>query len=245
MRLGELLIKAKVINELQLKAALAEQARWGGKLGEILVRMNVVTEEVVVKALSKLLNVPRVDLDQEPVPPREVAHRIPHDVASDMGVVPLRLEQDGRLLVVAMGDPANIRQLDSLRAVSKCKISPMLAGATQIARMLAKAYEGEAELSPEEGGFKVVDAQGRTIIKPLAEISGAPKPAAAAAPAPAPPPIASAPPPASLPTSNPTQLIQSLEDAQRKEVAALRAIVDLLIEKGVFTKDEYIARVRR
>jgi hypothetical protein len=46
IKLGELLIKANVLQESQRKAALAEQAKWGGKLGEILVRMSLVSEDI-------------------------------------------------------------------------------------------------------------------------------------------------------------------------------------------------------
>ena len=53
IRIGDLLVKAGVISDAQLKAALAEQGQWGGKLGDILVRMEFLTEEVLVRALSK------------------------------------------------------------------------------------------------------------------------------------------------------------------------------------------------
>lgn len=36
-----------------------------------------------------------------------------------------------------------------------------------------------------------------------------------------------------------------IEEAQRKQVAVLRAVVDLLIEKGVFTREEYLAKLRK
>jgi hypothetical protein len=236
MKLGELLIKAKVLNELQLKSALQEQAKWGGKLGEILVRMNFVTEDVLVKALSKLLNVPRVDLDKEPLPSDPVRRKIPHDLASDMNAVPLRLEEDGKVLVVAMADPTNVRQLDAIQGISKCKIRPVIAGPSQVARSLARAYEGEADVGPADEQFKVVDAQGRTVVKSVAELNPS---------TPAPTPRVAAPAPRPPAGSNPSALLQAVEETQRKEVAALRAMVDLLIEKGVFTRDEYIARVRK
>ena len=236
MRLGELLIKAKVINDLQLKSALQEQAKWGGKLGEILVRMNFVTEEVLVKALSKLLSVPRVDLEKEPPPSPAAVQKVPHDVASDLNLVPVRLEEDGKVLVLAMADPTNVRHLDTLQAMTRCKVRPLIAGPDQIARARAKAYEGEAELGQEEDGFKVVDAQGRTVVKSINEVAP-PTPAPRGPPTPAP---VSRP----APTS-PGLLLQSIEETQRKEVAALRAMVDLLIEKGVFTRDEYLAHVRK
>ena len=82
IRLGDLLIKAKVITDSQLKSALAEQAKWGGRLGEILVRMNIVTEDMLVKALSKQLNLPAVNLDS-------IATIAPH-VRGKIETLPLR-----------------------------------------------------------------------------------------------------------------------------------------------------------
>jgi hypothetical protein len=77
IRLGDLLIKAKVISESQLKAALAEQQKWGGKLGELLVRMNFLTEDMLVKALSKQMNVPSVNLEALPPVRRTCAPSCP------------------------------------------------------------------------------------------------------------------------------------------------------------------------
>ena len=58
IRLGELLVRAGVLDEYKLNAALAEQQRWGGRLGRVLVDMGFVSEEILVKALSKQLAVP-------------------------------------------------------------------------------------------------------------------------------------------------------------------------------------------
>ena len=77
IKLGELLIKANVHQESQLKAALAEQAKWGGKLGEILVRMSLVSEDILVRALSKQLNIPAVNLDAVQTIPGHLRAKIP------------------------------------------------------------------------------------------------------------------------------------------------------------------------
>ena len=41
-RIGEILIEAGVINDLQLARALGDQKQWGGKIGEILLRMKML-----------------------------------------------------------------------------------------------------------------------------------------------------------------------------------------------------------
>ncbi|WP_309888663.1 hypothetical protein [Archangium sp.] len=253
IKLGELLIKANVLQESQLKAALAEQAKWGGKLGEILVRMNLVSEDILVRALSKQLAIPAVNLDAVKEIPPHVLNRVPVQTARDFSVLPLQLRDDGKTLVVAIADPLNVRQLDELRGVTKCRIVPNVAGRTAIARAMARFYEETAELGDADTNFKVVDSQGRTVVKHMSDVPGAA--AVAAAPAPPPAPATTSAPRGALsreiPTArggvnaSPVELLRSVEEVQRKEVAALKAMVELLIEKGVFSREEYLAKVKR
>jgi hypothetical protein len=252
MMLGDLLIKANVINESQLRASLAEQQKWGGRLGEILVRMSLVTEDVLIKALSKQLAIQLANVETIQGIPPHVKAKVPANLARELSVVPLQLRDDGKTLVVAMSVPQNLTALDTLRVISKCKIVPHLAGASAIGKAIARFYEGESDLSDFEGSFKVLDAQGRTVVKPAPDIAGA-----KAAPPPGPPrtpatPARGAPsmtlrevPVARASTSDPAELLRSVEDVQRREVAVLKAMVELLIEKGVFTREEYVAKVKR
>lgn len=255
IRLGDLLIKAKVITDSQLKSALAEQAKWGGRLGEILVRMNIVTEDMLVKALSKQLNLPAVNLDSIASIPPHVRGKIGIDIARDLVALPLQLRDDGRTLVVAMAEPQNVRHLDTLRAVSRCKIMPQVAGRQSIARAFTRFYDQDAEISDTEGSFKMVDAQGHTVIKSGQQVEArkavpsTPRPAPAPAPAlaPAAPRTMSAVemPAIAFAGKSPLEMLNAIEAAQRKEVAALKAMVEMLIEKGVFTREEYLAKVKR
>lgn len=248
IRLGDLLVKAKVISESQLKAALAEQQKWGGKLGELLVRMNFLTEDMLVKALSKQMNVPSVNLETIQGIPPHVRAKVPPDVARDLVVLPLQLRDDGKTLLVAMAEPQNLKHLDTLRSVTRLRITSQLAGRQAIARAFSRFYEGEADLGSDvESSFKLVDAQGHTVIKNTEDLQRRPSSAQVPVAKPAPPPrTATA---SELPTSmqgkTPSEQLRAIEEAQRKEVTALKGMVELLIEKGVFTREEYLAKVKR
>src|SRR3954468_22752503 len=100
IKLGELLIKANVLQETQLKSALAEQQKWGGKLGDILVRMSLVTEDLLIRALSKQLGIPAANLDAVQGIPPHVRTRVPANVARDLGVLPIQLRDEGKTLLV-------------------------------------------------------------------------------------------------------------------------------------------------
>lgn len=250
IRLGDLLVKAKVVSESQLKAALAEQQKWGGKLGEILVRMDLVTEDMLVKALSKQLGVPAVNLEAVQGVPPHVRAKLPVETARDLVALPIQLRDEVKTLIVAMAEPQNLKHLDTLRSLSRCKIVPQIAGRQAIARAFGRFYDGAGDLDDIEGSFKLVDSQGHTIIKNTEEIAAKRKATREAIPVVAPPARtaslqdvpSSSPAPS---TKTPAEQLKAIEDAQRKEVGALKAMVELLIEKGIFTRDEYLAKVKR
>ena len=58
IRLGNLLIRNRLISEAQLQAALEEQKKSGRKLGRVLIGMGAVTEEKILQLLSDQLKVP-------------------------------------------------------------------------------------------------------------------------------------------------------------------------------------------
>lgn len=243
IKIGDLLVKAGVITDLQLRAALAEQNQWGGKLGDILVRMEFLTEEVLVRALSKQTGIPRADLTGDA--DRGSLALIPPDVAEEFGLVPVALKDEGRTLVVAMSDPLNIGVTDHLRSLTGAKkIDSQLAGASAIRNAISRWYRGEELLGDdgEQSSMKVVNNSGQSVVTQDPRN----KPRNAPSPQPAP----SAPPPAKSngngePRQTATDVLRGVEETQRRSVAALKAMVELLIEKGVFSRDEYLARVKR
>ncbi len=246
IRLGDLLVKAKVISDSQLKAALAEQQKWGGRLGELLVRMNFLTEDMLVKALSKQMNVPAVNLEAIASIPSHLRAKVPADVARDLVALPLQVQDGGKTLLVVMAEPQNLKHLDTLRSVSRARIVTQLAGRQAIARAFARFYDGEAELGEgEDASFKLVNAQGQTMIKNTGEIRRPEVKAPPPAPAAPPPRQKTSEVPVSAAGKSPSEQLRAIEEAQRKEVNALKGLVDLMIAKGVFTREEYLAKVKR
>ena len=68
-RLGELLVEKRLITELQLGEALAEQQRWGGQLGGYFVTMGFLDESTLIQVLAEQLRLPYVHLDPEQISP--------------------------------------------------------------------------------------------------------------------------------------------------------------------------------
>ncbi len=251
IKLGELLVRANVLQESQLKTALAEQQRWGGKLGEILVRMGLLSEDLLVKALSKQLTLPIANLDALQELPPQVRRKIPPGTVRDLGVLPIQLADDGRTLVVVMADPLNVQLQDDLRALTRCRIQVQIASRSALQRAFTRFYGGASAFDHQDGDFKVMDAQGRTVVKASPEIKAVQAAAAARARTPQPVPQTPTLPPTAAqvsrpaPSRSPAEILHLVEETQRKEVAALKAMVELMIEKRVFTREEYLAKVKR
>ena len=176
----------------------------------------------------------------ESLPPA-VRRKIPPATVRDMGVLPLQLKDDGRTLVVVMTDPLNVQIQDDLRALTRCRIQVQIAGRSALQRAYARFYGGEGPADEEVtsgGSLKLMDALGRTVVKVDPGLKAAQE--AAQARRRAPEATTSEP-----PRQDPAQLLRQLEETQRKEVAALKAMVELLIEKRVFSRDEYLSKVKR
>lgn len=136
-RIGEILIQAGVLGEAELKAALVEQRRWGGPLGNILIEMNMVTEEVLVQALSQQLKFPTVDLDATEVHD-DVIDLVSGELAAQHRIMPFHVE--GKFLDVAMSEPTNLGIIDELRIRTQLNVRSYLAGPKMIERAIVRCY---------------------------------------------------------------------------------------------------------
>jgi hypothetical protein len=139
-RLGELLIESGVIDEFQLKAALGHQRQWGGKIGQTLVDLKLVTEPAVVSALARRLECDVARLDElRRTPELEEALRlVPAALARKHLALPL--EATRSTLAVAMADPGNVTAVDELGFHTGRRVKALLAGPREIARALARYY---------------------------------------------------------------------------------------------------------
>jgi type IV pilus assembly protein PilB len=106
LRLGELLVKEGLLNEVQLEKAIAAQRQEGGRLGEVLVRLGLVKEDQMVAVLGKQLNVPYFSLGTgmlKPAADQGLERLISHEFSLKNSILPL--SRTLRSLTVAMSDP--------------------------------------------------------------------------------------------------------------------------------------------
>ena len=137
-RLGDLLVREKLITRDQLEKALQEQKQSGTRVGYNLVKLGFIPETELTKILARQFKMPAVDLSRFEVDPR-IAKLVPADLAMKHLVLPLK--RDGRTLTVAMADPTNLGVLEDLKFITRYDIFPVIGGEFSIKTAVDKIYE--------------------------------------------------------------------------------------------------------
>jgi type IV pilus assembly protein PilB len=138
-KLGELLVKTRVLTPEQLATALTEQRRWKQTLGEVVVRLKYATEEQLRQALCLQLHINFFDLDTIE-PDRSLRTLINPRFARKYLVVPVA--RVGSTLVVAMDDPTRTAVIDDLKSSTGCEIEVITSTRASIRRALVTMYPG-------------------------------------------------------------------------------------------------------
>lgn len=164
--LGEMLLAANLIDEVQMKIALSEQQRTGRKFGSALVDLKFIDENVLAAFLSRQMDVPCISLLHIDIP-KKVARRVPARVARECRAVPIRV--DGDQLEVAMVDPTDHDLLDILETTSGMQIAPLVAPESSIDKVLEvlypKTWAGDDTVAAHVPG--ITDPQFRDLIEEI------------------------------------------------------------------------------
>jgi type IV pilus assembly protein PilB len=155
-KIGECLIQAGLITELDLKAALAEHKRSGDRLGVVLVRMNLATEKQIAKALALQLGFPYVNLSDNPPDPAAVV-LIPKEVSIRRVCIAASLEKN--LLTVAMSDPLLFSLVQDLEFQTGHRIKQVVATRGDILEAIETCY-------PDRALTKAMGVPGELTISP-------------------------------------------------------------------------------
>src|SRR5690242_1875660 len=144
-RLGDLLVKEKVITPEQLEQATKVQKDTNCRLGSALVKLGFLSEEDVNNFLSRQYGVPAINLSYFEVDPA-VIKLIPQDTAVRYQIVPL--SRVGSTLTIAMIDPTNVFAMDDIKFMTGFNVEPVVASETSVNEAITKFY-GEVESGEE------------------------------------------------------------------------------------------------
>jgi type IV pilus assembly protein PilB len=142
-KLGEILVRENLLNAQQLRDALDYQREHGGRLGFNLVKLGLVSDDMITAVLSRQYGVPSVNLELFDIDD-SVIRLIPHEVAQKYSVLPL--SRVGATLTLAMVDPTNVFAMDDIKFMTGLNIEPVVVSEAGVHDAIAKYYDHSREI---------------------------------------------------------------------------------------------------
>ncbi len=140
-KLKKFLVDSKLVDPKNLELAEAAVKETGRRLDEVLLRRNLVSEEILAKAKAYVLGIPYIDLTNQKID-AEVLRIIPEQIAHNSNIVAFR--QTGRELEVAMLDPNDLQTIDFIKKKADLNILPRLTSRRSLETVL-RQYQRSLE----------------------------------------------------------------------------------------------------
>src|ERR1043165_81081 len=148
-KLGEILVRENLISPQHLRQALDYQREHGGRLGFNLVKLGLVSDDTITAILSRQYGIPSVNLELFDI---------------DDSVLPL--SRVGATLTLAMVDPTNVFAMDDIKFMTGLNVEPVVVAEASVQQAIAKYYSTSREielasvtpeLTPNGNGFSDAD----------------------------------------------------------------------------------------
>ena len=136
-RLGELLVREKLISLQQLRKAQQDQQKSGGNLSYTLAKLGYISDAEITDFLSNQYRLPAIHLDEYEVE-QDVLRLVAREVCDKHKLLPI--SKAGSSLVVAMADPTNLHAIDDIKFLTGFNVEPVIASETAIAEAVERYY---------------------------------------------------------------------------------------------------------
>lgn len=149
MKIGEILVKQGLLKPEQLAQVLDEQKKTGSRFTSEVIRLGILKEAQILRALEKAYGVPGVEVSTFEID-AAVVSLIKKEICEKHCLMPL--QKAGQTLVVAFSDPSNIMVREDLRFLTKMKIQPVVGTESAIQAAIEKYLGGTLNIRQMEGG---------------------------------------------------------------------------------------------
>jgi type IV pilus assembly protein PilB len=152
-KLGEILVRENLISPQHLREALDYQREHGGRLGYNLVKLGLVSDDMITAVLSRQYGIPSVNLELFQID-EHVLQLIPQEVAQKYSVLPL--SRVGASLTLAMVDPTNVFAMDDIKFMTGLNVEPVVVAEASIQQAISKYYGTSREIELSSFGIDEV-----------------------------------------------------------------------------------------
>ncbi|MBC7977890.1 MAG: Flp pilus assembly complex ATPase component TadA, partial [Myxococcales bacterium] len=142
-RIGELLVREKMLSLQQLQQAQEEAKRTGKRLGATLSRLGYVKDQELTQFVARQYSLPSINLSEIEID-ASVLKLVSREICEKHQVIPVR--RSGPTLIVAMADPSNIYAIDELKFMTQYNIEPVVASESALEAALSRYYDKGPDL---------------------------------------------------------------------------------------------------
>ncbi len=142
-RLGEILVKKGVLTEEMLAKILEDQKKTNLKFGQYLISQGILQEKQIIDLLCEQLNIRRYQMNEFPLDLNLVRY-IPMDFAQKNQAVPLKIQ--GNLLIVGIVDPLEIRIFDQIEKMTNMEVEPVICSEMEVNQLISSLYGMQSDL---------------------------------------------------------------------------------------------------
>jgi len=159
LRLGQLLLKAELITDEQLKKAQGEQKMRGLNLSSVLIEMGFLSENALLAFLNKRYGFPSINLSEIELDPKLVG-LVGADFMHKNQVVPVR--RSGSTLYLAIVDPFNVTVIDDIKFRTGYHIEALVASETDVRTTIERHLNPTASI---DGALADFEDEGMEVVK--------------------------------------------------------------------------------
>ena len=136
--LGQMLVQDGILTDEQVATALDRQRKTKERLGQVLIDMRLIDEEVLLKYLGAQFRKEPITRQELGALDLDVVKLIPEEVARQHRVI--AAERNGRRLIVATADPLNVVAIDDLRRATGLEIDFRIGPGAAIQEAIDRTY---------------------------------------------------------------------------------------------------------
>ena len=162
IRVGDLLVEAGAITEEQLMEAIAYQKEHGGKIGNAIMEMGFISQDLLITVLTTQMGIDYIELKACRLED-DILKLVPENLVNKYKVMPIAFDDNNpNVLRVAMIDPMDLNAIDDISISTNLQVEPLLAMEEDMNEAIGKYYGNSQAMEAAEQYRREMEQDGLT-----------------------------------------------------------------------------------
>ena len=162
IRVGDLLVEAGAITEEELQEALAYQKEHGGRIGNVIMELGFISQDLLITVLTTQIGVDYIELKACRLED-SVLKLIPETLVNKYKVMPVEIDPNNpNVLKCAMIDPMDLNAIDDIGIATGFQVEPLLAMEEDMNEAIGKYYGNSQAMEAAEQYRREMEQDGLT-----------------------------------------------------------------------------------